>query len=186
MPMRQKILIAGLISIVFSVPDVFAGAPDDGLPAARSAVDRFGATLQATLGAALAAGDPVAAIGVCSDRAPAIAAQTGADAGLQIGRVSRRPRNPANTPTDWQRGVLERWAAELAAGADLADREEFVSTPDGGFKYLRPIVIRPPCLVCHGSDVAPAVTAALSEKYPDDRATGYRVGELRGAFTAVR
>ncbi len=170
----------------FGVSAAFAGAPDDGLAAARGAVDRFGAALQATLGAALATGDPVAAIGVCNEQAPGIAAQSGAAAGLQLGRVSRRPRNPANAPTHWQRGVLEQWATELAAGADLAGREEFVPTPDGGFRYLRPIIIRPPCLVCHGTAVAPAVAAELRKKYPDDRATGYRLGELRGAFTAAR
>lgn len=30
---------------------------------------------------------------------------------------------------------------------------------------------------------ATAVTAALRERYPADRATGYRVGDLRGAFS---
>lgn len=171
---------------IAGLPAAFADAPDDGLAAARAAVDSFGAVLQATLGAALARGDAVAAIAACSEQAPAIAARTGAERGMRIGRVSRKPRNPANAPTDWQRGVLERWAAELAAGADLDDREVFVATPDGGFRYLRPIVIRPPCLLCHGAAVAPAVAAALGEKYPDDRATGYRAGELRGAFTAAR
>jgi len=186
MTTTRIVLTAWLATAGLCVSMAFAGAPDDGLASARDAVDHFGSALQAVLGEALAKGDPVAAIGVCSEQAPGIAAQTGADAGLRLGRVSRRPRNPANAPTDWQRGVLEQWAAELVAGADLAGREVYVAAPDGGFRYLRPILIRPPCLVCHGTDVAPAVTAKLSELYPDDRATGYRIGELRGAFTASR
>lgn len=187
MPMRRTAAAVCLIMTTgIGASDAPAGGSADDLASARSAVERFGAALQATLGAALAAGDPVAAIGVCSEQAPAIAAQAGAAAGLQLGRVSRRPRNPANTPTDWQRGVLEQWAAELAAGGDLTDREAFVATPDGGFGYLRPIVIRPPCLVCHGTAISPGLTVELRAKYPADRATGYRVGELRGAFTASR
>jgi hypothetical protein len=42
-----------------------------------------------------------------------------------------------------------------------------------------------PCLACHGSpkqfDVA--VADLLREKYPDDRAVGYKVGDLRGAVS---
>ncbi len=40
-----------------------------------------------------------------------------------------------------------------------------------------------PCTVCHGTQLAPAVQEALAARYPSDQATGYGVGELRGAFT---
>jgi hypothetical protein len=35
------------------------------------------------------------------------------------------------------------------------------------------------CLTCHGS-VGSDVAAALRERYPDDRATGYALGDFRG------
>ena len=43
------------------------------------------------------------------------------------------------------------------------------------------IVTQPPCLVCHGDNIAEPVRQALREQYPADAATGFAVGELRGA-----
>ena len=43
------------------------------------------------------------------------------------------------------------------------------------------IVTQPPCLVCHGGRIAEPVRPALREQYPADAATGFAVGELRGA-----
>ena len=36
---------------------------------------------------------------------------------------------------------------------------------------------------CHGGTLDPEVTAKLKELYPQDAATGFKVGDLRGAFT---
>ena len=47
-----------------------------------------------------------------------------------------------------------------------------------------PVMMKPMCLACHGAEVAPEVQAAIAERYPDDRATGYRAGELRGVIWA--
>jgi hypothetical protein len=43
------------------------------------------------------------------------------------------------------------------------------------------------CLACHGqvSSLDPAVRAVLAERYPADRATGYRAGDLRGAVSVT-
>ena len=49
-----------------------------------------------------------------------------------------------------------------------------------------PIPMDAPCLVCHGAPEAipDAVRSVLTERYPDDAATGYQAGELRGAIWA--
>jgi hypothetical protein len=39
------------------------------------------------------------------------------------------------------------------------------------------------CLACHGSDITPEVAAAIDERYPDDMARGYSLGDVRGAFS---
>ena len=48
--------------------------------------------------------------------------------------------------------------------------------------YVEPILLQPPCLACHGEALAPDLAARIAELYPADRATGFRVGELRGVF----
>jgi hypothetical protein len=49
---------------------------------------------------------------------------------------------------------------------------------------VEPIVVQPMCVTCHGADVAPDLRAKIEELYPDDQATGYAAGDLRGIFWA--
>jgi hypothetical protein len=46
--------------------------------------------------------------------------------------------------------------------------------------------VEAPCLSCHGprEAIVPAVVSSLEARYPDDRATGYAAGDLRGALWA--
>jgi hypothetical protein len=41
------------------------------------------------------------------------------------------------------------------------------------------------CLTCHGESLAPELAAAIARDYPGDAATGFKSGELRGAFRVV-
>jgi hypothetical protein len=42
------------------------------------------------------------------------------------------------------------------------------------------------CLLCHGAVLAPGVADELTRRYPQDKARGYKPGEIRGAFTLSR
>jgi hypothetical protein len=44
----------------------------------------------------------------------------------------------------------------------------------------------PTCLSCHGpvDTLDPELREALAQRFPDDEATGYQLGELRGAYVA--
>ncbi len=55
------------------------------------------------------------------------------------------------------------------------------------YRYMKAIpTAEKPCLACHGKALAPQVRARLDALYPEDRATGYEAGEIRGAFTLSR
>lgn len=139
----------------------------------------FKARLQAALLAAMPAGaEP--AIDTCRVEAPAIAAALsagGRGAGVAVGRSSHRLRNPANAPRDWVAPLLAGFVAQPGSATPRA-----VNLPSGGIGYVEPIVTQPLCLACHGEALAPAVRARLADLYPDDRATGFRTGDLRGLF----
>ena len=53
---------------------------------------------------------------------------------------------------------------------------------DGRVGYVEPIHLLPMCLVCHGESIDASLADRIREKYPDDRATGFREGEFRGLF----
>lgn len=116
------------------------------------------------------------AISVCRDQAPAIAQALSVE-GVRIGRTSHRLRNPANAAPDWVNTVLEGY---LAASSDRAP--EVVQLPDNREGYIEPIMLQPLCVTCHGKTLAPDVAAHLEAVYPEDEATGFEVGDLRGVY----
>jgi hypothetical protein len=156
---------------------------------AKASVAAFAGALKSELMSAMKAGGPVQAIDVCHSTAPAIAREISEQQGLQVSRVSQRNRNSENAPTGWQTAVLDDFQSRLEAGGDPDGMtwQEIADTGDGReFRFMKAITTQPLCLTCHGETVAPEVTQRLSELYPDDRATGFREGDLRGAFVVTR
>jgi len=156
---------------------------------ARDAARAFLGELKGELTAVLEGEGPIAALEVCRKKAPEIAAKRSRETGAQMGRTSLRTRNPANAPDPWEEGVLEDFERRAAAGEDPAGLERFEVVEEAGgktFRYMKAIPTGEVCTICHGPDVAPAVLAKIREAYPEDRATGFRPGEIRGAFTFSR
>lgn len=152
--------------------------------AARAASAALGGGLLTELKAAFETGGPTAAIQVCNQKAPEIASGISQKQNMQVGRTSLKIRNPANAPDAWEKTVLEDFAKRKAAGEDPAKIEHY-AVAGNELRYMKAIAIpaNASCLVCHGESLDPAVRARLKELYPSDQATGYRVGDLRGAFT---
>lgn len=152
---------------------------------ARGAADLLFQRLSGELASAMANGGPAAAILVCKDRAPAIAAEIQSTSGVDIGRTALRVRNPANAPDEWERATMASFAAQREAGEEWASMS--ATLLDGmHLRWMRPIPLGSMCASCHGD--AAAITAetrrALSDSYPHDQAVGFSTGDLRGAFTA--
>jgi hypothetical protein len=146
---------------------------------ARAAVKEMMTRLLGELQAVVGDTGHAAAITVCRDAAPRIAREVGAEYGLSIGRTSHRLRNPLNAPPAWAKATVDT-VGDRAPGEWTG--MEAVSMSDGRFGMLTPIPMKPMCVICHGSagDIPPDVRAALAEQYPEDRATDFRPGELRG------
>jgi mono/diheme cytochrome c family protein len=138
---------------------------------ARSAM--FGA-LMSRVSAEMAASGPAGTVQVCSEAAPEIAAAIAEEHGVRIGRTSWKLRNPSN--------VAPAWAAELLA--DRPAEERSAAGPEGQLGVTLPIHLNANCLVCHGeaAELAPEVREALAAHYPEDNATGFADGDLRGWF----
>lgn len=45
---------------------------------------------------------------------------------------------------------------------------------------MQGIDIQPTCLMYHGSEVVEPIRDAIAKHYPDDAATGFKPGDLRG------
>ena len=156
---------------------------------AKTTIKQYAAALQTELKTAMQTGGPVAAIGVCNTQAMPITAQVAAEHGIQLSRVSLKNRSPANVPNEWQTAVLQDFNRQQAAGKDITKLawSETVNTDSGReFRFMKAIPTAEVCLKCHGSQLAPEVSQVLSDIYPEDKATGYSVGDIRGAFVLTR
>lgn len=157
------------------------------LATARQTASGFVQELMATLLRELQSGGTLRAVAVCAEKAPELA-RGHSRAGLQVRRVSQAVRNPANRPDAFEARQLETWERQLASGQAISEIWEVV-TQDGqrALRYLRPIKVADLCLRCHGNpdQLEPALVRLLQEKYPQDQAVGYKVGDLRGAVSVT-
>ena len=98
---------------------------------------------------------------------------------VTIKRVSDKYRNPDNAANAAELAVITTYKAMLAEG----------KMPKGLLKdnhYYAPIVTNAMCLQCHGTpgkELAEKTHQKIKSLYPDDKATGYGVDELRGIFS---
>jgi len=141
---------------------------------ALAARDALMKTLGGRLLSTITGKGAVAAISICKEVAPEIAATVAKEHGVKIGRTSFKLRNPANVPPAWA----------ASAVADRVAEPAWFGLRDGGLGGLLPIEIQPLCTKCHGPDdiVSADLKRELAKAYPDDQATGFAIGDLRGWF----
>ncbi len=183
----KKRLLPFLLAGVVTLP-AFAEVPADRVATSRNAVKELQATLVGELQAAMKAGGPTNAIEVCNTKASAIATGLSKKNNLQIGRTSLKIRNAKNAPDAWEAKVMKEFEARKAKGEDPAALEHSEVVTENGkktFRYMKalPVAQGAPCVLCHGEKIEPAVMAKLKKLYPQDKATGFKVGDLRGAVT---
>lgn len=155
----------------------------------QAAIQKFASTLQGHLQAAMKEGGPTMAIEVCRQRAPEIASDISSETGWSVGRTSLKLRNPDNAPDDWERAVLKDFDAQRAAGVPAAELSRHEVVEDGDeqvFRFMRAIPTAGLCLTCHGSELGGDIKHALERLYPEDQATGFSEGDVRGAFTIIQ
>ena len=151
--------------------------------------DEFIAKLSSALKNALKADGPVKAIEVCKTVAPSLTNTLSVREGWNISRVSLRARNSMiGSPDVWEQTQLikfDEMSAQNATGL-MSAVSEIIEEPQGRYvRYIRPLKVQPVCLTCHGTndDIPEQVAAKLVELYPHDRATGYTIGQNRGALS---
>ncbi len=141
-------------------------------------------SLQGTLKQAIGEGDFVNAISVCNIQALPLTQKLTRWDGyrVRIKRVTGRTRNPANAPDAFEQKALDYFQQ---AGEELPAFLVQKITAGGErvrFRYYKPLKVGGLCVNCHGPEemLQPQVRETLQQLYPNDRATGYAIGDFRG------
>ena len=184
--MKKLVVTALLCSLPFTV----SADMDQYKAEAKKITGAFFEELKGELGKSMKAGGTVTAIGACNGVAPMIATKISKNSGWDVARTSLKLRNPKNAPDAWETKVLQQFEERRAKGESpdtLAYAEIVEEGSDKYFRFMKGIVMPPleklPCLKCHGENIDPKTAAKLDELYPQDKARGYKVGQVRGAFT---
>ncbi len=156
----------------------------------RDVVQTLSDRLRTELSAALKSGPVASAIDACRTLSPDLAANVADEAGVEVLRTSLKPRNPDNAPDEWEEKILQLFQSKATSPAEIAKLEhyEIIQTAEGDrlLRYMKAIPVAESCLACHGTDVKLDVKAEIARLYPEDKALGYKVGDLRGAFSVIQ
>ncbi|PLW67400.1 DUF3365 domain-containing protein [Pseudohalioglobus lutimaris] len=186
--MRKIYTVLSLITCAVAANSNFAATPDQEvlIAEAQGLVNAFAGRLKPELKQALSDGGPTLAIEVCASQAPKIADALAAESGWSVSRVSLKERNATRAKADdWERAVLEEFDQRAAAG----EPPPAINTSDirnGQFRYMQAQGVEGVCLLCHGEELSEEVRTSLEQYYPDDMATGYSLGQVRGAISLSR
>ncbi len=130
----------------------------------------------------------LSAVAVCSDTAQVLTNDFGLKKGVYIKRVSFKNRNKHNLPDEFEGRILKEFEQMKKEGELTTGTEYFEIITENDYQYLRymkPIKIGAACLKCHGNEgnIPPEVKELITKRYPDDKAVGYKNGDLRGAVS---
>ena len=102
---------------------------------------------------------------------------------VRLQRVSHKPRNQKNSASAEEMLLIESYSAQNEKGEQL---QPVVKPVNNSFVYYAPIkIISPLCLNCHGipeKDIAPENFILINMLYPQDKATGFKMNDLRGLW----
>ncbi|MEK7991876.1 MAG: DUF3365 domain-containing protein [Thiotrichaceae bacterium] len=191
--MKRMILSLALSSILLA-PTVMA-ADDVVLSEAvleaklsthKAALKNFITKLKSKLMTSVSENGPVEALSVCNQASPEITQAVSNDTGISLKRTGLKVRNPSNAPDEWELKVLQDFEQRKAAGEtfNTLQYSEVVEIDDKQvLRYMKVIPVMEKCLACHGETIAAPIAEGLNQLYPNDQARGFKVGDIRGAFS---
>lgn len=139
--------------------------------------------LSGNLKAAMKEGGPAHAVDFCNVHALELTNKVADSLGVEIRRASMKNRNPENEPKGFEIAALEHFESTWASGEEPRG---YAAEVDGKVRYFQPIMMQPACLNCHGElggEINENTWQIIQEKYPEDKAYGYALNQIRGMWS---
>ncbi len=142
------------------------------------------ATLSGNLQKAMKEGGVPNAIKYCNLNASPLVDSLSQVYKAEIRRTSLKVRNPKNKPTTKELQQLEKYQKSMEAGEALKPLVQEIIP--GTIAFYAPIHVMPLCEKCHGKageTLKEEDYQVIQQHYPEDKATGYASGDLRGMWS---
>jgi hypothetical protein len=132
-------------------------------------------------------GGPMEALDFCSQEAYNLTERVNKKLpkGVSVKRVSLLTRNPVNTPSDDEALVLKH-LQQLQNSKKPLPKQIVEKVDANTYKFYKPLIIdKAVCLTCHGDVKNEKLKAEILNRYPEDKAMGYKMGDIRGAVVTT-
>lgn len=123
------------------------------------------------------------AVTFCNKRAYPITDSMAVAQNATIKRVSDKPRNPNNQASTKELDMIAQFKKSIANNEEY---KSITEVENGKVTFYAPIITNSMCLQCHGTPrktIQPEVFRAITSIYPQDKAIGYDVNEVRGIWS---
>jgi hypothetical protein len=108
---------------------------------------------------------------------------------LKVKRISNKFRNPLNAPDSIEKLVLDHYSTLIREKKELPAFyiQKITENNQSRYCYYKPILMEQVCLGCHGQpeNMDSTIVNQLANLYPEDKATGYSVGDFRGLISVT-
>ncbi len=122
------------------------------------------------------------ALSFCNEKAYPLTDSMASVLNAQIKRVSDKTRNPKNLANKEESAYIKKSKELLAKGESIKPE---MAEINGKLVGYYPILTNKMCLQCHGDPNTEVLTNTLlqiEKLYPNDKAVGYKINELRGIW----
>jgi hypothetical protein len=126
---------------------------------------------------------PEYAVEFCSKEAMRLTDSVSNAMGLNIRRLAKKYRNPDNETLGKDSLIFKKYIIDWLAHQPL--NEQIIINKRGNPVYYNPIRVKHFCLTCHGEPgktMNPDLAEKIKKHYPEDKATGFKEGQLRGMW----
>lgn len=153
---------------------------------AKAIAKTFSSRLKPILKSAIQSGGFTSAVEVCSSAAPEIAKNLSLETGWSISRVSLQPRNQHSAVADpFEYEVLREFDERQLKG-ESAQLMHYSKIVNNEYRFMKAQGVEAICLNCHGKNISGELKQKIMTHYPDDAATGYSLGQIRGAISLTK
>ncbi len=129
----------------------------------------------------------LSAMAFCSQKASEIEQEVNAKLpkGVSVRRTALKIRNQKNKPDAIDLKILNYYSKK-AEEKKLSPKDIEVVDTNSSTRVYKPLLIKPVCLKCHGdiNKISDDIKTVLNKTYPQDKATGFKEGDLRGVIVS--
>lgn len=149
-------------------------------------IKMLGSTLKSQLQSHMKADKTgLSAITFCSEQADAITKEVNKKLPeyASVRRTALKIRNENNKPDALDTKVMKEYEISIAKGTFKANDIKVIKDEDI-VRVYKPLITQGACLKCHGSNIDKEIQNIISLNYPNDKATDFKGGSLRGVIVS--